>query len=141
MAVTLKVVDEFFGGSRPGRFNGVDLQIASHGTTAREIISLRVSTEIYRLRREDAKARTFTRSLLVDADTQEVLLNPAIPLRQGGRTALDIEEEIERANAAFNNRKFIMLVDDRQIDELDDGVGLRPDSEVLFLFLSPLKGG
>jgi hypothetical protein len=34
-----------------------------------------------------------------------------------------------------------MLLDEREIDDLDQMVGVRPDSEVVFLHLMPLKGG
>jgi hypothetical protein len=34
-----------------------------------------------------------------------------------------------------------MLVDDRQIGDLDEPIVLTPDSEVVFLRLTPLVGG
>ena len=34
-----------------------------------------------------------------------------------------------------------MLVDDRQVDELDEEIEIRPDTTVTFLKLVPLLGG
>jgi hypothetical protein len=45
------------------------------------------------------------------------------------------------AKRAFYTNGFILLVDDRQVDELDDEIVIRPDTTVTFLKLVPLVGG
>jgi hypothetical protein len=48
---------------------------------------------------------------------------------------------VELATAAFARNEFVVLVDDRQIEELDDLVEPRRDTEVTFLKLIALVGG
>jgi hypothetical protein len=54
---------------------------------------------------------------------------------------VDPERQYERAVEAFSRNGFIVLVDDRQIDDLDEPVDLRLGTGVTFLRLVPLEGG
>jgi hypothetical protein len=114
--------------------------MASERVTAREIIRSRVAAEVedlkLRTRRHDGRQ---TRSFIIKIaqDSQEARLNSSINING----ELEIEAECERAITEFILRRYIMLLDDRQIDDIDEGVGLRPDSEVVFIYLVPLKGG
>ena len=45
------------------------------------------------------------------------------------------------AETAFSRNGFVVLVGDRQIEELDEEVDLRRDTEVTFLKLVALVGG
>lgn len=51
------------------------------------------------------------------------------------------EREFARAVEAFGRNGFLVLVGDRQVEELDDQVELGPGVEVTFLRLVPLVGG
>lgn len=42
---------------------------------------------------------------------------------------------------AFSRNGFVVLVGDRQVEDLDAGVGLPAGTEVTFLKLVPLVGG
>ena len=146
MAATLKVVDEHFGTSARVRRSGVGLRLASERVSAREIIRSRVMAEIVELQQQ-AYSHTerlgSTRSYIVAVEqgSSEAALNSISSTLRRNAEALDIEAEVDRAIAAFARRRFIMLLDDRQIDDLDEAVGLRPESEVVFVHLMPLKGG
>jgi hypothetical protein len=54
---------------------------------------------------------------------------------------VDPETQYEKAIQAFVGNGFIVLVDDRQIDNLDDEIALHPETAVTFLKLVPLVGG
>ena len=54
---------------------------------------------------------------------------------------VDPEKQYQKAIEAFQGNGFIVLVDDRQVDELDVEISLRPETSVTFLKLTPLVGG
>jgi len=144
MSAILKVVDEHFGTSAPVRRVGADLRLASERVSAREIIRSRVVAEVEELNQQKqrhAEGHARTRSFIVDQDSSETKLNSVSSLGRRKTKLLDVEMETDRAITAFTRRRFIMLLDDRQIDDLDEAVGLRPESEIVFVHLMPLKGG
>jgi len=143
MTATLKIVDEYFGARRAGQEPAVALRLASQRVSAREIIAMRVLAEV----EEVANGRygdgyRGNKSYLIDVEgsSPEAVLNKRVASRPVANT-LDAGTEIDRAFTAFASRRFIMLLDDFQIEDLDESVGLKPDSQVVFLYLTPLKGG
>lgn len=52
-----------------------------------------------------------------------------------------MERDAQRALSAFANHRFILLVDDQQVEGLDDEITLSDTSVVTFLRLTPLVGG
>jgi hypothetical protein len=52
-----------------------------------------------------------------------------------------LDEVIETVLRAFSINRFFLLVDRRQIVDLDTPFPLTPASSVVFLRLTPLKGG
>jgi hypothetical protein len=139
MAATLKVVDQHLGGDAGQRSAGIKLRVTSERVTAREIIRSRVEAEVHALNL--GRKLHAERGVGAELPDAEQRLN-ALPTRSWAwMTSLDVEAEIGRATTAFARRQFVMLLDDRQIDDLDEAVGLRPDSEVVFVHLTPLKGG
>lgn len=77
------------------------------------------------------------RGLVQPTDT-EAMLN-GYRMRQVRR--VDPQRQFDLAVSAFSRNGFVVLVDDRQVEELDDVVELRRDTEVTFLKLVPLVGG
>ncbi|WP_117212694.1 hypothetical protein [Allorhizocola rhizosphaerae] len=58
-----------------------------------------------------------------------------------GRRGERAERQFALAVQAFSRNGFIVLVDDRQVEELDDVIDLRMGTEITFLELVPLVGG
>lgn len=142
MSALLKIVDESFGGQAPVRRPALELRLVSERITPRDVIRERVKAEVETLNARRAQARhdhDRTRSWLVDIGPTEEQLNPKARPRPSRH--LDAAMEIERAHHAFLKRSFIMLFDDRQIDDLDEAVTVGPHSEAVFLYMTPLKGG
>jgi hypothetical protein len=137
MTALLRIVDEHFGAGGTERREAVDLRLVSERITPRGIIRRRVEAEIEILRQR-ATAHDRTRSFLIDVAPAEATLNPLVPK---SRRLPDVDMETARACVAFQRQAFIMLFDDRQIDDLDAEVTVTPDSKVVFLYLTPLKGG
>lgn len=77
---------------------------------------------------------------LVTPEGSERTLNGA---RVGAGRSLDWQEQYARALEAFGRLGFVVLVDDRQVEDLDEVIDLHLDRplEAIFLKLVPLVGG
>lgn len=145
MSAVLKVVDEYFGPGGAEKRPAVELRLVSERATPREIIRRRVEAEVEAVNAKRfafAQGHAKTRSFLIDVEaaSAEAILNlPLVPKR--ATPMARVETEAARAFAAFDRQQFIMLFDDRQIEGLDDEVTVTTTSKVVFLFLTPLKGG
>ena len=141
MAALLKIMDEHFGPTGAERRPAVQLRLASERTTAREIIRRRVDAELQALA-EHRAAHAPNRSFLIDveATSPEARLKTFLK-RRPPRPEARLRAETERAFAAFDRQRFIMLFDERQIERLDEEVVVAADSQVVFLYLTPLRGG
>jgi hypothetical protein len=95
--------------------------------TARQLIAERVRREFEPLlERFDARGGELPTALVTIG-------------ANAGATTLD--DAIETALRAFSANRFFLLVDRRQIVDLDAPFPLTPKSTVVFLRLTPLKGG
>ena len=61
--------------------------------------------------------------------------------RMSRQRYVDAGAQVGRALAAFEHNGFVILIDDRQVERLDDMVILGPATVVTFLKLVPLVGG
>jgi hypothetical protein len=145
MAALLRIVDEHFGPAGTDRRPAVELKLVSERISPREIIQRRVEAEVEAFNNRKlahAAGHRRSRSFLIDveATSPEAVLNA--PLAPGRKPVLaHVEREAARAFQAFEKQSFIMLLDDKQIEGLDDEVTVRSESQIVFLYLTPLKGG
>jgi hypothetical protein len=136
MTALLKIVDEHFGKGRDPAF---ELRLASERITARELIRRRTAEEVAQVNQRQNDVRLgATRSFLIRHAAVEAKLNTpkSRPIR-----LFDEREEFEAAVRAFEQNRFVMLFDDRQITDLDEDITVTPTSEMVFLRLVPLVGG
>ncbi len=133
MSTTLTIRDEttFSLGSDDERFT---LDVPTERITVRELIRSRVNREVrdYNLRQPG-----YFRGLVQPTGAERTL--NGFKVRQGRR--LDPEKQFEKAIESFHRNGFLILVNDRQVEELDDEIEVRPDTTVAFLKLVPLVGG
>ncbi|MCM0679193.1 hypothetical protein NCC78_31670 [Micromonospora phytophila] len=129
--VMVRFVDETTSGARG---DGWHLEIFEERLPLRELIRRRVFQEVAE---HNARRPAVFRGLVQPGDTEATLngRRPDAPRR------VDAEEQFTRAVAAFGRNGFVVLVDDRQVDQLDTEVELRVGTEVCFLKLVPLVGG
>jgi hypothetical protein len=134
MSTTLKIRDEttFSLGGDDDR--GFTLDVATERITVLELIRARVLREV---REYNLSQPEYFRGLVQPTDAERSL--NGFKMRKG-RT-IDPERQFELAKRAFHSNGFILLVDDRQVDELDDEIEIRPETTVTFLKLVPLVGG
>lgn len=133
MNTTLTIRDETTYSFNANAFD-FTISLAAEVVTARELIRERVRQEVeeYNARQPD-----YFRGLVQPADAERTL--NGFKLRQA-RT-LDWEEQYQKAVEAFYRNGFILLVDDRQVEEIDALIEVKPRTTVTFLKLIPLVGG
>lgn len=131
MDVTILVQDCTLHGSL---LNSLSLTLPAEQLTARELIQRYVHelVESHQLTPTPSRYRFFSPT------ADEALLNDQgqPPSRQ-----IDVRRQCRLAFKAFESNGFVMLVDERQIDDLDEAFSITPISSIQFLRLVPLVGG
>ena len=110
------------------------LGFPSDHLTVREIISSRVAQEVARF---NDRPTEYFQGLIQPTNTELTLNGYRVPRHH----VIDASEQLQRALVAFEHNGFMLLVDDRQVEHLDDLVVLQPTTVVTFLKLIPLVGG
>ncbi|MFC4056789.1 hypothetical protein ACFOWE_00635 [Planomonospora corallina] len=102
--------------------------------SARELVRLRVREEVAR---HNAAPSPRFRGLVKPTDAEAELNG----YRMRTARRLDWEKQADAAEAAFARNGFLLLVGDRQIEDLDTVVDLTVDPVISFVKLVPLVGG
>ncbi|MET9344271.1 MULTISPECIES: hypothetical protein [unclassified Nonomuraea] len=102
--------------------------------SARELVRLRVRAEVAR---HNATPSQHFRGLVKPSDAEAELNG----YRMRTARKLDWERQADAAEAAFARNGFLLLVGDRQIEDLDTEIDLTTDPVVSFVKLVPLVGG
>jgi hypothetical protein len=102
--------------------------------TLRDLIRGRLLQEVERYN----KALPETFQGLVQPEESEQILNG---FRMKTKRPLDCEVQCRRAYASFEKNGFLVLVDGKQVTELDSRLDLHEASEIDFIKLVPLVGG
>lgn len=111
------------------------VNLLSVNVTAREIIRERILQEVGAYNR-GPRERVFPG--FVTPTATEAQLNARVVAKA---PTVDWRKQFEIACAAFERNGFLILVDDRQIEDLDDEIEVHPETTVSFLKLVPLVGG
>lgn len=102
--------------------------------SVRTLIETRVEQEIHK--QLESNDRSLFR--LVTPRSEETMLNVVKPTN---KKAIDIREQITVAIDAFQSNGFFLLVNDKQLTNLDDLIQITPKSKVVFFRLIPIVGG
>ncbi|RCV58172.1 hypothetical protein [Marinitenerispora sediminis] len=116
------------------RLDAFELPDLPDSVTVRELIRLRVREEVARYNAQPSS----TFQGLVRPTDAEAELNG---YRMRGRRHIDWERQADIAEHAFTRNGFVVLVGDRQVEDLDESVALSGDPEIVFIKLVPLVGG
>jgi ribosome-associated protein YbcJ (S4-like RNA binding protein) len=130
MSVALKIVDQTLGIHPPVIR---ELRLVSERITLRELLKRRIDEEVAGL---NAGGGDEIKPLVAPME-QEVRLNGEKPTRR----MVDPERQLAAAVEAFERRRIVIIVDGRQVLDLDQAIVVVPDTEVRFLKLVPLVGG
>ncbi len=110
------------------------LALPSERITVRELIRARIDQEVQDYNRRQSE---YFNGLVQPSDT-ELTLNG---YRMKKVHAIDPEKQYQLAVESFEHNGFILLVDDRQVDSLDQVIEVSPATAVTFIKLVPLVGG
>lgn len=110
------------------------LGLPANHLTVRELIRARVEQEVAAY--NERQGELFQG--LVQPGAAELTLNG---YRMPRPRRVDPAEQVERALEAFTRNGFLILIDDRQVEQLDDVVILGEQTVVTFIKLVPLVGG
>ena len=133
MSMTLKIRDETtlsIGGDESGFL----LEVPEERITVQDLIRARVYREVHEYNLDQPE---YFHGLIQPSDAERSLNG----FKMRRRRRIDPDKQFELAKRAFYTNGFILLVDDRQVDELDEEIEIRPDTTVTFLKLVPLLGG
>ena len=134
MPTALKIRDETtlsLGGNDDRDFI---LDVPDERITVRQLIRARVYREVHDYNLDLSE---YFHGLIQPSDAERSLNG----FKMRKRRSIDPEKHFELAERAFYTNGFILLVDDRQVDELEEEIEVRPDTTVTFLKLVPLVGG
>ena len=110
------------------------VHVSGEKISIRELIHQRVTQEVEEFNnRQPAVFR-----MLVQPNDTERTLNG---FKFHKPRLVDPITQYEKTIEAFERNGFIVLVDDRQVERLDDEIALHPETTVTFLKLVPLVGG
>jgi len=124
-------IDETTAGDRSDAWH---LEIFEERLPLRELIRRRVFQEVAE---HNARDSDVFRGLVQPRDTERTLNG----YRMRERRHVDPEAQFDLAVQAFSRNGFVVLVDDRQVEDLDAMVELQRATTVTFLRLVPLVGG
>ncbi len=108
------------------------VELPEGATTVRELLRSRIEQEVARF--NASRGQVFQG--LVEPTGAERTLNGPRVLRQ-----VRWEPQFEAAVEAFERTRLLVIVDGRQLEDLDAPLEVAPDTEVVFLRLVPLAGG
>lgn len=131
MSMTLTLYDET---PRGERVPALTLELFTSTITARELIRRRVYEEV---QEQNASLAAPFRGLVQPTEAEQILngVKTRLPRR------IDWEKQHALAVRAFAANGFFLLVDDRQVENLDETITLHAGTQVSFVKLVPLIGG
>lgn len=131
MVATLSIRDEI---TLDGTGYEFTLDFASEKITVQELIRSRVYQEVkdYNVRQTE-----YFCGLVKPTDAEKTLNGYKLSKPR----QLDWEKQYETAIASFQSNGFLILVGDRQVDDLEEVIEINSSTSVTFLKLIPLVGG
>lgn len=129
--VTVTMIDETGIGNKTSEKT---FSFQSERLSLRELLRERVFQEVGDY---NAKQPSAFQGLVQPSETEQALNGFKLKKPR----LLDAEKQFEKAVQAFDERSFIILVNDKQVDDLDAQLELSSVKELTFLKLVPLIGG
>lgn len=124
---------------RDARLSGETLQewsleLLTERVTLRELIRSRVYQEVQDYNRRQPERFL---GLIAPADDETALNGP----RSAQPRQIDWNRQFDKAIDAVKKQQVLVFVGDRQVNDLEDEIEIRPGTEVSFVRLTMLTGG
>jgi hypothetical protein len=133
MQIALNITDETLFGLAQPQFS-IALDFPAKQITIRDLIEARIRDEVETYNTEQPEVF----NMLVQPALAERVLNG---FKFKEKKKVDWRQQYEKAIQAFESNGFIVLVDERQVESLDQIIEIQPQTSVTFLKLTPLVGG
>jgi len=138
MTQTILVRESVLGNPDSHEFT---LEVPAEQVTVRELIRSRVYQEVKDLNlKANARARAPRYSGLVEIPEAEQILNGSKD-SDSKRKPIDWQPHFKKAIEAFEQKQFLILVNEKQAETLDQQFQVQADTVVSFVRLTPLAGG
>jgi len=125
------IFDEQLNGSITNQF---EIEIENETISIQELIEKRVTQEVENY---NNKLPEYYKGLVEPTDAEKTLNGFKLKKRQ----LIDTEKQVYVALEAFQKNSFFILVDNRQIEELNQEIKINKHSKISFVKLTPLIGG
>jgi hypothetical protein len=125
------ILDEQLNGSITNQF---EIEIENDTISIQELIEKRVTQEVENY---NNKLPEYYKGLVEPTDAEKTLNGFKLKKRQ----LIDTEKQVYVALEAFQKNSFFILVDNRQIEELNQEIKINKHSKISFVKLTPLIGG
>lgn len=136
MSITLTVRDETASGDV---VHALPLEFPSERITVRELIRERVYQEVQDFNRQQHE-QVF-RGLVQPTDTERVLNGKRTEYRLKNHRQIEWKAQFEEALEAFEKNGFLVLVNNKQAERLDQEFEIGSATQVSFVKLTLLVGG
>jgi len=131
MSATLTIRDETAGGQPLHEWA---LEVLTERVSVRELIRSRVYQEVqdYNQKQPDR-----FRGLIQPSEAEQTLNGCKLPKKRH----IDWKAQFAKATEAFERKQFLILVNDKQVDSLDEEIEIEPGTTATFLKMTMLVGG
>jgi hypothetical protein len=131
MSATLTIRDETASGQPLHEWA---LEVLTERLTVRELIRSRVYQEVQDYNRSQPDR---FRGLIQPSEAEQTLNGFKLPKKR----QIDWKAQFAKATEAFERTQFLILVNDKQVESLDEEIEITPGTAVTFLKLTMLVGG
>jgi hypothetical protein len=136
MPVTLTIRDETATGSI---YHELPLEFPSERITVRKLIRERVYQEVQDFNRK--QDQQVFRGLVQPTDTERVLNGEHLEYRLKNHRDIEWKSQFEKALESFEGNGFLVLIDEKQAESLDQDFVIGHGTQISFVKLTPLVGG
>lgn len=142
--VRSRIVGTFHPDEQP---SNVAIDLLNEHLTVRELITQTVEEQVRDLlihrKLDNEKARQILqRQYLTEEEIQKQATSGVVKQPSKKPHAyIDSAVQVNKAILAFDNGTFMIVVDGRQLEDLDEMIALSPSSKVTFVRMTPLVGG
>jgi hypothetical protein len=136
MTVALTIRDETALGEV---YNELPLEFPSERITVRELIRERVYQEVQDFNRKQQEQAFH--GLVQPTDSERVLNGKRTEYRMKNHRNIEWRAQFDKAIEAFGRNGFLVLIEERQAEDLDQEFLIGHETKISFLKLTPLVGG
>jgi hypothetical protein len=114
----------------------IEIMVENEMMMVRDLIAARVRKEVETY---NAQAQEYFQGLIQPSDAEATLNGYTYKMRN--KRHVDPEKQVFVAWDAFQKNRFFIMIDNKQVADLDEAILVEASTKVSFLRLMPLVGG